>query len=58
VILTAREIMKRLSKLRNDQLDLELIVYFRDLDRYFEVSSFEIMKNNELYDEDQPYLVV
>lgn len=57
--MTSREVMRMLSKLRDDQLDHELTVYFRDLDRYFEVSSFEINKdeNHEKLEPDQPFLV-
>jgi hypothetical protein len=56
--MTLREIMKRLSKLRNDQLDQEGMVYFRDLDRYFEVERFEISKGNDYLEEEQAYMVI
>ena len=57
--MTGREVMRRLSKLGDDQLDYDLAVYFRDLDRYFNVSSLEIIKdeNHEKLDLDQPFLV-
>jgi hypothetical protein len=55
---TGREVMRKLSKLGNDQLDMELCVYFRDLDRYFDVSSFEISEEDyEKLELDQPFLV-
>lgn len=56
----AREVMRQLSKLSNEQLDDELLVYHRDIDRFFEISSFETNKGAEEDDnleEDQPYLV-
>ncbi len=58
--MTGREVMRRLSKLRDDQLDYDLAVYFRDLDRYFNVSSLEIIKdeNHEKLELDQPFLVM
>lgn len=55
--MTGREVMKGLSKLRDDQLDHPLAVYFRDLDRYFDVSSIEISKEEEDLFIDQPFLV-
>jgi hypothetical protein len=56
---TGREVMRKLSKLGDDQLDYDLAVYFRDLDRYFNVSSLEIIKedDHEKLDVGQPFLV-
>jgi hypothetical protein len=57
--MTWREVMKRLSKLRDDQLDYNAITYFRDVDRSYEIDSLQISKKeDDQYDLDQPFMIV
>jgi len=57
--MTFREIMRMCSKLRDDQLDYEANIYVRDLDKNYELDSFQISKKEtDMYDEEQPFMVI